>query len=137
MTTSTTTAINPTDWSRALGFDQGQLRTAPTAVLTIAAQGSVDDRGRLMHEDDDAAQLALALAHVEAVLEQAGMRCTDLAQLHVYTTDLDRLMTVYDTLVEHLAESGARPPTTFLEVARLALPGMTVALEALAIQVAS
>src|SRR5689334_18671163 len=107
MTTTATRSINPDPWSVALGYDQGQLRSHPGAVLTIAAQGSVDAQGRLMHDGDVAAQLALCLANVERVLAEAGMCATDLAQLRVYTTDLERLGDVYDTLVEHLAETGS------------------------------
>jgi enamine deaminase RidA (YjgF/YER057c/UK114 family) len=133
-TTPTVTPVNPTSWSQALGFDQGQLRRDPSAVLTVAAQGPLDALGRLVHEDDPAAQLALALANLEDVLAAAGMGTGDLAQLRVYTTDLDATLAVYDTLVDHLAEVGAHPPTTLLEVSRLAVPGMTVAIEAVAVR---
>ena len=134
-TTATTTPVTPsswTTWSLALGYDQGQLRAAPGAVLTVAAQGPLDAMGRLVHEDDPAAQLALALANVEAVLAAAGMRPADLAQLRVYTTDMDTLLGVWDTVVERFEEVGASPPTTFVGVRELPVPGMTVSIEALA-----
>ena len=57
----------------------------------------------------------------------------DIAQLRVYTTDMDAALAVWDTLAERLAEMGARPPATLVEVSRLAVPGMTVAIEAIAI----
>ncbi|TQJ48439.1 enamine deaminase RidA (YjgF/YER057c/UK114 family) [Phycicoccus sp. SLBN-51] len=136
-TTATTTPVTPstwTAWSRALGYDQGQLRAAPGAVLTVAAQGPLDAVGRLVHEDDPAAQLALALANVEAVLAAAGMRPADLAQLRVYTTDMDTLLGVWDTAVERFAEVGASPPTTLLGVRELPVPGMTVSIEAIALR---
>lgn len=134
MTTSTTvTSVNLSPGSRADGFDQAQLRTAPTAILTIAAQGPLDDRGRLVHEDDPAAQLALTLAQVEGLLAAAALRVTDLAQLRLYTTDLDATLAVIDTLAERLGELGAHPPVTVVEVTRLPVAGATVALEAMAI----
>jgi enamine deaminase RidA (YjgF/YER057c/UK114 family) len=132
-TTTAVTPVNPSTWSQALGYDQGQLRAAPRAVLTVAGQGSLDSLGRLVHEDDPAAQLALALANLEGVLAGAGMAPADLAQLRVYTTDMDAALAVWDTLVERLAEVGARPPATLVEVSRLPVPGMTVAIEAIAI----
>ena len=133
ITTTAVTPVNPSTWSQALGYDQGQLRAAPRAVLTVAGQGSLDSLGRLVHEDDPAAQLALALANLEGVLAGAGMAPADLAQLRVYTTDMDAALAVWDTLVERLAEVGARPPATLVEVSRLPVPGMTVAIEAIAI----
>ena len=135
---STTAAMTPvtpstwTAWSRALGYDQGQLRAAPRAVLTVAAQGPLDSVGRLVHADDPAAQLALALANLEAVLAAAGMVPGDLAQLRVYTTDMETTLGVWDTLVERFAEVGTSPPTTLVGVTALPVPGMTVSLEALA-----
>jgi enamine deaminase RidA (YjgF/YER057c/UK114 family) len=137
---STTAAMTPvtpstwTAWSRALGYDQGQLRAAPRAVLTVAAQGPLDSVGRLVHADDPAAQLALALANLEAVLAAAGMVPGDLAQLRVYTTDMETTLGVWDTLVERFAEVGTSPPTTLVGVTALPVPGMTVSLEALAIR---
>jgi enamine deaminase RidA (YjgF/YER057c/UK114 family) len=137
---STTAAMTPvtpstwTAWSRALGYDQGQLRAAPRAVLTVAAQGPLDSVGRLVHADDAAAQLALALANLEAVLAAAGMVPGDVAQLRVYTTDMESTLGVWDTLVERFAEVGASPPTTLVGVTALPVPGMTVSLEAVAIR---
>jgi enamine deaminase RidA (YjgF/YER057c/UK114 family) len=133
VTTTVPLSVNPDAWTLALGYDQAQLRVGATAILTVAAQGSVDEQGRLVHEGDVAAQLALCLVNLERVLAGAGMSTLDLAQLRVYTTDLDQLADVYDTLVEHLAETGARPPTTVVEVRRLALPGLVVSLEAMAV----
>lgn len=127
-------AVNPTTWSRGLGFDQGRLLATPTAILTVAAQGSTDAAGRLVHDDDPAAQLALALANFAEVLGSAGMGWHDVVQLHVYTTDLDDLLAVYDTLVDHLGGRGIRPPSTIVEVSRLLLPGMTVCIDGLALR---
>ena len=81
-----------------------------------------------------AAQLALALANVARVLTDAGMEWADVAQLRVHTTDLDALLEVYDTLVDHLGTVGARPPTTLVEVSRLPVPGMTVCIDGLALR---
>ena len=130
-TTAAPLSVNPDPWTVPLGYDQGQVRTGPLELLTVAAQGSVDADGRLVHDGDLAAQLALALTNLERVLADAGMTARDLASLRIFTTSLDELGQVFDTLVEHLAESGSRPPTTVLEVSGLALPGL-VCIEALA-----
>jgi enamine deaminase RidA (YjgF/YER057c/UK114 family) len=132
MTTTAPLPPDPSGWSRRLGYDQGRLVQSPSQVLTLAAQGPLDELGRLVHEDDPAAQLALTLANVAALLDAAGMSWTDVVQLRVYTTDLPTLLSVYDTLVEHLGEMGARPPATIVEVSRLLVPGMTVSIDGLA-----
>ena len=111
MDTTTRHPVGTGSWSAQLGSDQGLLLSTPARLLTVAAQGPLDGCGRLLHEDDPAAQLALTLANIAAVLEAAGMGWADVVQLHVYTTDLPSLLEVYDTLVEHLGDAGsARPP---------------------------
>ena len=132
MPTTTHHPVNPSSWSTRLGFDQGMRTSAPAELLTIAAQGPLDVHGRLLHEGDAPAQLALTLANIAEVLALAGMDWCDVVQLRVYTTDLGVLMDSYDTLVDHLGEEGARPPTTVVEVSRLLVPGMTVTIDALA-----
>ena len=131
MTTTPTPVehINPTAWSAAFGFDQAQLRPAPAQLLTVSGQGPVDDAGALLHEDDPAAQLALAVENVETVLAAAGMDLSDVLRLTIYATDVDAVLAHYDVLAERLARVGATPPMTLVGVARLALPGMLVELE--------
>lgn len=134
MPTTTRHPVNPSTWSDRLGFDQGLRTSSPTELLTIAAQGPLDRRGRLLHEDDPTAQLALTLANIAEVLDAAGMEWRDVVQLRVYTTDLAGLMDANDALVEHLCEEGARPPSTIVEVSRLLVPGMTVTIDGLAVR---
>lgn len=132
MQTTTRRPVAPSTWSHTWGFEHGVLTASPTELLTIAAQGPLDADGRLLHDGDPTAQLALTLANIGEVLTLAGMTWSDVVQLHVYTTDLDVLMDDYDTLVDHLCHEGVRPPSTVVEVSRLFVPGMTVTIDALA-----
>lgn len=136
MTTSAPSApverINPTPWSAAFGFDQGQVRPAPSRLLSVAGQGPVDETGMLLHEDDPAAQVALAVENLEAVLAAAGMDLADVFRITVYAVDVDAVLAHCGVLAERLAGAGATPPMTLVGVARLALPGMLVEIEATA-----
>lgn len=132
-TTAALRRINPVRWAEPLGFDQGQLRTGVTSILTIAGQGPVDADGVLLHEGDVAAQLALTLANVAAVLAEAGMTMADVAMLRTYTTDIAATLAVWDTVTEHLGSLGATPPAALIEVGRLSRPGMVVEIDGLAI----
>lgn len=132
MTTSTDTT-DATAWVTGPRLPGGRLHLAPAAILPIGTQGPVDDRGRLVHADDPAAQLALALAGVEAVVAAAGLAPADLAQLRVSATDLPAVLAVIDTLTDRLAEVGAAPAVTVVGVTGLPVPGMLVALDGLAI----
>lgn len=127
------TAINPVTWSLALGFDQGVLVQGGARTLHCSGQTAMDAEGRPQHEDDLAAQLALALDNLEAVLAAGGMALGDLVRLDVYCTDVDRLMGEYGVLASRLAGAGSRPATTVLGVTRLAVPGQLVELSGTAV----
>ena len=124
-----TVRINPTTWSSAFGFDQGQLRPLPERWLTIAGQGPVNEAGALLHEGDVCAQLSLTMRNVESVLSAAGMGYGDVVRMTVYTTDVDATLESYSAITERLALAGATPPATLIGVNRLAQPGMAVEIE--------
>jgi enamine deaminase RidA (YjgF/YER057c/UK114 family) len=127
-------ALNPSGAVTLEGCDQGQRRDRVSTVLTVSGQGPFDEHGRLLHLDDPVAQLLLSFANVGAVLERGGLGWQDVAQLHVYSTDLDALLDCYDAAIEHLEGLDAHPPTTFLEVRRLLVRGMTVCVDAVAVR---
>ncbi|MFJ3867016.1 RidA family protein [Streptomyces nigra] len=127
------TAVNPVSWSVALGFNQGEVVSGHTRTLYCSGQTAMDVEGKPQHEGDMAAQLALSLDNLEAVLGEAGMSLANLVRLNVYTTDVDRLFPHYGVLAARLGAAGVAPATTMLGVARLAVPGQLVELEGTAV----
>ena len=127
------TAVNPTTWSQGMGFHQGEVVSGVTRTLYISGQTAMSRDGRPEHEGDIAAQLALALDNLEAVLTEAGMSLADLVRLNVYTTDVDALFPHYGVLARRLAAAEVSPTTTMLGVTRLAIPGQVVELEGTAV----
>ncbi|WP_229069134.1 RidA family protein [Actinoplanes sp. DH11] len=127
------TAVNPVSWSVALGFNQGELVSGHTRTLYCSGQTAMNGDGKPEHDGDMAAQLALSLDNLEAVLAGAGMSLANLVRLNVYTTDVDALFPHYGELAARLGAAGAAPATTMLEVRRLAVPGQTVELEGTAV----
>lgn len=107
--------------------------TSTEILLPLGAHGPLDDRGRLVHAEDPAAQLALALAGIEATVLAAGLRPQDLAQLRVSATDLPAVLSVLDTLTDRLTEVGAAPALSVVGVTALPVDGMLVALDGLAL----
>ncbi|MFE2814178.1 RidA family protein [Streptomyces nigra] len=127
------TAVNPVTWSVALGFNQGEVVSGHTRTLYCSGQTAMDAEGKPQHEGDMAAQLALSLDNLEAVLGEAGMSLASLVRLNVCTTDVDRLLPHYGVLASRLGAAGVAPATTMLGVARLAVPGQLVELEGTAV----
>ncbi|WP_062352111.1 RidA family protein [Herbidospora yilanensis] len=127
------TAVNPVTWSADLGFNQGELVSGETRTLYVSGQTAMNADGGPEHQNDMAAQVALSLDNLEAVLAAAGMSLENLVRLNVYTTDVDLLFRHYGVLASRLGAAGVAPATTMLGVTRLAVPGLMVELEATAV----
>ena len=127
------TAVNPWPWSVDLGYNQAELVSGHTRTLYCSGQTAMSADGKPQHAGDMAAQLALSLDNLEAVLAEGGMSLADLVRLNVYTTDVDRLFEHYGVLAARLGAAGVAPATTMLGVTRLALPGLMVELEGTAV----
>lgn len=127
------TGVNPVTWSQELGFNQGELVSGDTRTLYISGQTAMSKDGRPEHDGDVAAQLALAVDNLEAVLTEAHMSLTNLVRLNVYSTDVDALMPHYGLLAGRLGAAGVAPTATMVEVTRLAIPGQMVELEGTAV----
>jgi enamine deaminase RidA (YjgF/YER057c/UK114 family) len=126
-------AVNPWAWSVALGYNQGEVVSGHTRALYCAGQAAMGGDGTPRHAGDMAAQVALSLDNLEAVLGEAGMSLADVVRLTVYTTDVDRLFEHYGVLAARLGAAGVAPATTMLGVTRLAVPDLMVELEATAV----
>jgi enamine deaminase RidA (YjgF/YER057c/UK114 family) len=122
--------INPWPWSINLGFDQAQLIEGHRRQLVCSGQDAVDADGNPQHPGDMAAQLALALDNLEAVLAAADMTLADVVRLNVYTTDLDEYLGHFASVNDRFGDS--RYATTVLGVAQLPAQ-LLVMLEATAV----
>ncbi|MFI1581593.1 RidA family protein [Embleya sp. NPDC055664] len=127
------TAVNPVTWSTELGFNQGEVVSGHTRTLYCSGQTAMSAEGKPEHDGDMAAQLALTLDNLEAVLGEAGMSLANLIRLNVYTTDVDLLFRHYGVLASRLGAAGVAPTTTMLGVTRLAIPTLMVELEGTAV----
>jgi enamine deaminase RidA (YjgF/YER057c/UK114 family) len=125
------TPINPWPWSTNIGFDQAQLIEGHQRQLVCSGQDAVDADGNPQHPGDMAAQLALALDNLEAVLAAADMTLADIVRLNLYTTDVDELLKHFPSLTDRFGTS--RYATTLLGVAQLPAPQLLVMLEATAV----
>ena len=102
-------------------------------VLYCAGQTSVDANGAPQHPGDMAAQIALALDNLEAVLIEAGMSLTNVVRLNFYTTDVDAYLANAAVVGARTGAAGVAPAGTLLGVARLAFPELMIEMEATAV----
>ena len=102
------TPINPSTWSMNLGFDQAELIAGHQRMLFSSGQDAVDAEGQPQHPGDMAAQLDLALEHLE-------------------------LFKHWSRLQDRFASAAGRFATSVLGVTRLPAPDLLVMLEATAL----
>ena len=124
------TPINPWPWSTNLGFDQAELIEGHKRQLVCSGQDAVDADGNPQHPGDMAAQLAMALDNLEAVLAAADMTLANVVRLNVYTTDLDEYLKHFARVNDRFGNS--RYATSLLGVAKLPAQ-LLVMLEATAV----
>jgi enamine deaminase RidA (YjgF/YER057c/UK114 family) len=126
------TAVNPWEWSLALGYNQGEVLEGVSRQVICAGQTAVDGSGTPQFPGDMRGQIGLVLDNLEAVLGTAGMGFGNLVKLTVYATDVDAALRNLDLLGMRFGPAGVRPAMTLLGVTRLAMPGLMVELEAVA-----
>jgi enamine deaminase RidA (YjgF/YER057c/UK114 family) len=127
------TPVNPWQWSLNFGFDQAELLDGSRRQLFCSGQASVDADGNPQHPGDMAAQVALTIDNIEAVLAAGGMSLANLVRLTVYTTDVDALLEQFGAVSERLAAGGGRFASTLVGVTRLAFPELLVEIDAIAV----
>jgi reactive intermediate/imine deaminase len=100
-------------------------------LLFISGAAPVDGAGMLVGGDDPVEQTRQVLRNIEAVLDAAGATFADIAKVTVYLTDMDDRQQVNVARKEFFGD--ARPASTLVEISGLAIEGMRVEIEAIAV----
>lgn len=125
------TQVNPWSWQDRAGFSQAWRVGGAQSVVYLAGQGPVSADGELVGADDFDAQVRQTFENMRTVLDQAGASFDALVKLTVFLTDIGRLRDfgrVRDDFI-----TGPAPASTAVEIAALALPGMMVEVEGIAV----
>ena len=116
-------------WDDNLPMSQGIL--IGDTVYT-AGQVALDPDGNVVGPGDMKAQTRQVMENLKTVLEAAGSSLEDVVKIVVYVTDMGRMGEVQEIRREYFSNS--RPASTGLEVTALAVPGLMVEIEAIAIK---
>lgn len=122
--------VNPWSWQDRFGFSHAWRVDGAESVIFLAGQGPVTEDGQVVDGDFDA-QVRLTFENMRAVLEQAGASFDSVVKLTAYFTDIGKLRDYAKVRDEFIV--GSSPASTAVEVGRLALPGMTIEVEAIAV----
>ena len=97
-------------------------------MLFVSGVAPLDAEGRLVG-DDAAAQTRQIFENMKLILDAAGAHFRDVLRVTVYLTDVDDRKAINPIRQEYFGD--ARPASTLIEVADLAVPGMKVEIEAI------
>lgn len=100
-------------------------------LLFVSGVVPVDGAGRLVGGDDVVAQARQVFSNLGAVLAAGGATFADVVKVTVFLTDVDDRARI--NVVRQEAFGEARPASTLVEIAALAIPGARIEVEAVAL----
>jgi 2-iminobutanoate/2-iminopropanoate deaminase len=100
-------------------------------LLFVSGVVAVDADGKLVGGDDVVAQTRQVLENLGRVLQAAGCGSEDVVKVTIFLTDVDDRPRINPLRQEFFGAT--RPASTLVEVARLAVPGAKVEIEAVAL----
>ena len=124
-------AVNPWSWQEKFGFSQAWRVEGAQSVVFLSGQGPLLPDGQVLDADFEG-QARLVFENLRTVLEQAGVGFESVVKLTAYFTDITNLRT-YAQVRDEFMGSASPSASTAVEVTSLALPGMTLEVEAIAV----
>jgi 2-iminobutanoate/2-iminopropanoate deaminase len=100
-------------------------------LLFVSGVVPVDGAGRLVGGDDVVAQARQVFSNLGAVLAAGGATFADVVKVTVFLTDVDDRARI--NVVRQEAFGEARPASTLVEIAGLAIEGARIEVEAVAV----
>jgi reactive intermediate/imine deaminase len=97
-------------------------------LLFVSGVAPLDANGRLVGGEDVVAQTRQVFRNLAAILAAADARFEDVLKVTVFLTDIADRARINPVRQEHFG--AARPASTLIGVAQLAVPGMKVEIEA-------
>lgn len=123
--------VNPWSWQDRFGFSQAWRIDGPQSIIFLAGQGPISAEGELIGEGDFEAQTRQVFDNLQTVLADAGASFDSIVKVTVYMTDISKLGEYARLKAEYI--TGDQPASTAIEVSSLALPGMMIEVEAVAV----
>jgi reactive intermediate/imine deaminase len=125
----THTMLDPAGLPEPISHYSNGVRAGDTVY--VSGQVALDAGGRLVGPGDVVAQTRQTLDNVKAVLAAAGATLDDVVKVTVYLADVDDRPRVNEVRRAYFGPN--RPASTLVEVSRLALEGLLIEIEAIAV----
>lgn len=125
----THTLLNPAGLPEPISHYSNGVRAGDT--IYVSGQVALDAHGHLVAPGDVVGQTRQTLENIRAVLAAAGATLDDVVKVTVYLKNVDDRPKVNEVRKAHFGAN--RPASTLVEVSRLAIEGLLVEIEAIAV----
>ena len=122
---------NPPTLSTPTGYTHVVEVTGPAKTVYIAGQIAFDKEGKLVGAGDMAAQAEQVFKNLQAALDTAGAKFSDVVKMNTYVTDMAKAPAVREVRARYFGQS--TPASTLVQVAALARPELMIEIEVIAV----
>ena len=129
--------INPPDlpnWEQSFSQIVIVQSTTPTRTIYLSGQVSVDRRNNLVGEGDLKTQAEYALANLQRAVAAARATVEDVVKMNIYVKDYKPTdATIVGQAMRRVFQQERLPASTWLGVQGLALEGLLIEIDAIAV----
>ncbi len=127
--------INPEAAMRSVprGYSHVVKVTNPGSFVFIAGQGPLDADMNLIGEGDIEAQARQTFENIRRNLAAAGATFSDIVKMVVYVLDIEAHQWPVRNVRGEFIDADQPPVSTMVEVSKLAIPGMLIEIDVIAL----
>jgi 2-iminobutanoate/2-iminopropanoate deaminase len=122
---------NPPALSTPTGYTHVVEVTGPAKTVYVAGQIAFDKEGKIVGAGDMAAQAEQVFKNLQAALETAGAKFSDVVKMNTYVTDMSKAPAVREVRARYFGQTA--PASTLVQVAALARPELMLEIEVIAV----
>jgi 2-iminobutanoate/2-iminopropanoate deaminase len=122
---------NPPALSTPTGYSHVVEVSGAAKTVYIAGQIAFDKEGKLVGAGDMAAQAEQVFKNLQAALESAGAKFSDVVKMNTYITDMAKAPAVREVRARYFGQS--TPASTLVQVVALARPELLLEIEVIAV----
>ena len=122
---------NPPTLSTPTGYTHVVEVTGPGKTVYIAGQIAFDKEGKVVGAGDMAAQAEQVFKNLQAALEAAGAKFSDVVKMNTYITDMAKAPAVREVRARYFGQTA--PASTLVQVVALARPELMLEIEVIAV----
>ena len=122
---------NPAPLSKPTGYTHVVEVTGPAKTVYISGQIAFDKDGTIVGAGDMKAQAEQVFKNLQAALDAAGAKFSDVVKMNTFITDMSKAPAVREVRARYFGET--TPASTLVQVAALARPELMLEIEVIAV----